>query len=154
MLYVAGVGGVFRSTNNGTNWTAFPDQTLATPVADGNLPAATISDLDMVLGNIDPTTGHPDVSTGPNLLLATTYGSGSYGIRLAPIIFNDNVNKVTETAEHRHRRSHLRRPERAERLRHGRGGHRRGRHRPEQPDLPRRVQRRRRQHAVDEPDVQ
>ena len=97
MLYVAGVGGVFRSTNNGTNWTVFPDQTLATPVADGNLPTATISDLDMVLGNVDPTTGHPDVSTGPNLLLATTYGSGSYGIRLAPIIFNDSTNKVTET---------------------------------------------------------
>jgi subtilisin-like proprotein convertase family protein len=97
MLYVAGVGGVFRSTNNGTNWTAFPDQTLATPVPEGNLPSATISDLDMVLGNIDPTTGHPNVSTGPNLLLATTYGAGSYGIRLAPIIFNDSTNKVTET---------------------------------------------------------
>ena len=103
MLYVAGVGGVFRSTNAGTaggagtNWTVFPDQTLATPVANGNLPAATISDLDMVLGNVDPTTGHPDVSTGPNLLLATTYGSGSYGIRLAPIIFNDSSNSVTET---------------------------------------------------------
>ena len=97
MLYVAGVGGVFRSTNNGTNWTAFPDQTLATPVPNGNLPSATISDLDMVLGNVDPTTGHPDVSTGPNLLLATTYGSGSYGIRLAPIIFNDSTNKVTES---------------------------------------------------------
>ena len=51
----------------------------------------------MVLGNVDPNTGHPNVSTGPNLLLATTYGSGSYGIRLAPIIFNDSVNKVTET---------------------------------------------------------
>jgi subtilisin-like proprotein convertase family protein len=97
MLYVAGVGGVFRSTNNGTNWTAFPDQTLATPVPEGNLPSATISDLDMVLGNVDPTTGHPNVSTGPNLLLATTYGSGSYGIRLAPIIFNDSTNKVTES---------------------------------------------------------
>ena len=97
MLYVAGVGGVFRSTNNGTNWTAFPDQTLATPVPDGNLPSATVSDLDMVLGNVDPTTGHPTVSTGPNLLLATTYGSGSYGIRLAPIIFNDATNKVTES---------------------------------------------------------
>ena len=95
MLYVAGVGGVFRSTNNGTNWTVFPDQTLATPVPNGNLPAATVSDLDLVLGNVDPTTGHPDVSTGPNLLLATTYGSGSYGIRLAPIVFNDSTNKVT-----------------------------------------------------------
>jgi subtilisin-like proprotein convertase family protein len=97
MLYVGGIGGVFRSTNNGTNWTAFPDQTLATPVPDGNLPAATVSDLDMVLGNVDPTTGHPNVSTGPNLLLATTYGSGSYGIRLAPIVFNDGTNKVTES---------------------------------------------------------
>ena len=97
MLYVGGIGGVFRSTNNGTNWTTFPDQTLATPVPNGNLPAVTVSDLDMVLGNIDATTGHPNVSTGPNLLLATTYGSGSYGIRLAPIVFNDSTNKVTES---------------------------------------------------------
>ena len=97
MLYVGGIGGVFRSTNNGTNWTAFPDQTLATPVPNGNLPAASVTDLDMVLGNVDPTTGHPNVSTGPNLLLATTYGSGSYGIRLAPIVFNDSTNKVTES---------------------------------------------------------
>ncbi|HWE35140.1 MAG TPA: Ig-like domain-containing protein, partial [Isosphaeraceae bacterium] len=41
----------------------------------------------------------PDVSTGPNLLLATTYGSGSYGIRLAPIVFNDSTNKVTESQD-------------------------------------------------------
>ncbi len=96
MIYIGGVGGVYRSTNNGTNWTAFPDQTLATPVPNGNLPSSSVTDLDMVLGNVDPTTGHPNVSTGPNLLLATTYGTGSYGIRLAPIVFNDSTNKVTE----------------------------------------------------------
>ena len=99
MLYVAGVGGVFRSTNNGTNWTSFPDQTLATPAPNGNLPSASVTDLDMVLGNVDPTTGHPNVATGPNLLLATTYGSGSYGIRLAPIIFNDATNKITASQD-------------------------------------------------------
>jgi len=100
MLYVGGEYGVYRSTDRGATWRAFPDQTLindpARPVG-GSLPVANVTDLDMVLGNVNPTTGRPDVSTGPNLLLATTYGRGSFGIRLAPIVFNDAVNAVTLT---------------------------------------------------------
>ena len=94
MLYVAGETGVYRSTDEGKTWSLFPDLTLNGPTAGGYLPDAHITDLDMVLGNVNPTTGRPDVSTGPNLLLATTYGRGSFGIRLAPVIFNDGTNNV------------------------------------------------------------
>ena len=94
MLYVAGEGGVVRSTDDGKTWRVFPDMTLNTPVAQGNLPVAHITDLDMVLGNVNPTTGRPNIASGPNLLLATTYGRGSFGIRLAPIIFEDGTNNV------------------------------------------------------------
>ncbi len=88
MLYVAGEGGVFRSYDNGKTWTPFPDASLnGAPVDGGYLPNAHVTDLDMSLGNIDPTTGRPDVSTGPNILLATTYGRGMFAIRLAPIVF-------------------------------------------------------------------
>jgi subtilisin-like proprotein convertase family protein len=101
MLYVAGEGGVYRSLDNGQTWTHFPDVALnATPQepsganqpinADrqgGYMPDAQVSDLDLALGNVNPTTGRPDVSTGPNVLLATTYGRGSFAVRLAPITF-------------------------------------------------------------------
>lgn len=99
MLYVAGDGGVVRSADNGKTWTIFPDLSLNTPVPLGNLPVAQFTDLDMVLGNVNQTTGRPDVSTGPNLLLASTYGRGSFGIRLAPIIFNDGINNVTASKD-------------------------------------------------------
>ncbi len=102
MLYVSGVGGVFRSTDNGATWTVFPAiyQSPATvnlnltTNAGGNLPVVQVSDLSLALGNVDPTTGRPNVLTGPNILLATTYGRGSFGIRLAPVVFNDAFNKV------------------------------------------------------------
>ncbi|HWE36768.1 MAG TPA: Ig-like domain-containing protein [Isosphaeraceae bacterium] len=95
MLYVSGEGGVYRSYDFGTTWTIFPDSgagsLLNSPVPEGDLPNAHINELSLVLGNVDPTTGRPDVATGPNLLLATTYGRGSFGIRLAPIIFPQSV---------------------------------------------------------------
>lgn len=100
MLYVAGQGGVFRSYDNGQNWTLFPDGTtnvdgtinnaslLNSPLGNGGgLPNTIVTDLDLSLGNIDPTTGRPDVSTGPNTLMASTFGRGTYAIRLAPIVF-------------------------------------------------------------------
>ena len=90
MLYVAGQGGVYRSTDDGQTWALFPGADLASPTPPGiggGLPNAQVTDLDLALGNINPTTGRPDVSTGPNLLLATTYGRGSFAIRLAPIVF-------------------------------------------------------------------
>ena len=100
MLYVAGQGGVFRSYDAGQTWTLFPDGTvnadgtpnsaslLNSPLGNGGgLPNAQVTDLDLSLGNVDPTTGRPDVSTGPNVLLASTFGRGQFTIRLAPIVF-------------------------------------------------------------------
>ena len=111
MLYVAGQGGVFRSYDNGKNWTLFPDGTvnvdgtvnnsslLNSPLGNGGgLPNTLVTDLDLALGNIDPTTGRPDVSTGTNTLLASTYGRGAYAIRLAPIVFpNSSTNSTILT---------------------------------------------------------
>ena len=94
MLYVAGQSGVYRSTDNGQTWALFPsvdpqspNTTPTPPGTGGGLPNVTVTDLDLALGNINPTTGRPDVSTGPNLLVATTFGRGSFAIRLAPVVF-------------------------------------------------------------------
>ena len=110
MLYVSGVGGVFRSTDMGATWTAFPaayqspSNTLTTPTG-GYLPIAQISSLSLAIGNVDPTTGHAlavstvngQTATSPNVLVASTYGQGTFAIRLAPVVFNDAVNKPTLT---------------------------------------------------------
>jgi len=101
VLYVGGTGGVFRSLNNGTTWQAFPgsaalvDPVTGNPILDpvtgqplstangGNIPNAQVRDLDLALGNIDPLTGFPRQSSGGlNLLVASTYGRGMWGIRL------------------------------------------------------------------------
>src|SRR5262249_30289393 len=98
MLYVGGEGGVYRSSDNGQTWILFPSQdpnsfvTTPTPPGDGGgLPVAHVTDLDLALGNIDPTTGRPNVSTGPNVLLASTFGRGSFAIRLAPVVFPESL---------------------------------------------------------------
>lgn len=89
LLYVGGNGGVYRSVDNGATWSLFPDVAFNnSPLgAGGGLPNAHVTDLDLSLGLINPTTGRPDVSTGPNLLLASTYGRGQFAIRLAPLVF-------------------------------------------------------------------
>src|SRR5262249_34218316 len=81
---VGGEGGVFRSTDGGANWFYFPDVAhQGAPVDGGYLPNAHVTALNLALGDIDFRTGLPkDTSTGLNLLLATTYGHGSYAIRL------------------------------------------------------------------------
>jgi subtilisin-like proprotein convertase family protein len=86
VLYVGGEGGVYRSTDKGLTWTQFPSLAEGATRAGGLLPNARVTDLDLALGNVNPTTGRPDVTTGPNLLLATTYGRGSFAIRLSPIV--------------------------------------------------------------------
>jgi subtilisin-like proprotein convertase family protein len=113
LLYVAGVGGVFRSTDMGATWSIFPaiyqsqpdaSLNLTTP-GGGYLPVAQVSSLSLAIGNVDPTTGHAlavstvngQTATSPNVLLASTYGQGSFAIRLAPVVFNDAVNKPTLT---------------------------------------------------------
>jgi subtilisin-like proprotein convertase family protein len=108
MLYVGGEGGVYRSTDDGTSWDYFPnDTTLGTlpatpgevggppPVPAGqvnNLPIVHVSDMDLSLGDINPTNGRPIVTqNSPNILLATTFGQGQFAIRLAPVVFGNTI---------------------------------------------------------------
>ena len=99
VLYVGGQGGVFYSLNQGTTWQPFPNtvansfqgqlpyQSNTNNGYNAGMPLATVSDLGMSIGNIDPTTGHAVIAAGdPNALLATTYGSGVFAIRLAPFV--------------------------------------------------------------------
>jgi subtilisin-like proprotein convertase family protein len=87
-LYVAGYGGVFRSIDNGATWTVFPNNQTVTsggdgsPVNGGYLPAVPVTSLSLSAGNIDPTSGLPHQNTGPNMLVATTFGRGTFAIRL------------------------------------------------------------------------
>ena len=105
-----------RSTTGPTGPSS-PTRRSTTPVANGDLPAATITDLDMVLGNVDPTTGHPERldraerPAGDDLrqrLLRHPPGA-------------DRLQRRRPTRSPRPRttlgHAHLQRPERAERLR-------------------------------------
>jgi hypothetical protein len=94
VLYVSGYGGVFRSIDNGATWTVFPNTAFDNaPVDGGYLPSVDVTNLQLVLGNINPSTGHPTQSTGdPEVLLATTYGRGDFAIRLAPDVFPSTIS--------------------------------------------------------------
>src|SRR5262249_2183874 len=83
VLYVGGEGGIFRSTNKGKIWTNYPDVADdGAPEEGGFLPNAHITDLDLALGNFNPATGFYDQSSGYNALIATTYGRGTFAIRI------------------------------------------------------------------------
>jgi subtilisin-like proprotein convertase family protein len=88
LLYVSSQAGVYRSVDNGATWSLFPDVAFDGAPRDGGLlPSADVRDLDLSLGNIDPTTGRAVAQAGdPNLLVATTYGRGTFAIRLAPVV--------------------------------------------------------------------
>ena len=64
----------------------------AAPVDGGYLPSVDVTNLQLVLGDINPATGHATQATGdPEILLASTFGRGDFAIRPGP----------------RHRRAHL-----------------------------------------------
>ncbi len=87
VLYVAGTGGVFRSLDNGTTWTYFPDQSIDGAVQEGGLlPTTRVASLNLSLGDINPNNGMPSQPYGNNMLVATTDGRSVYVIRL-----NDNI---------------------------------------------------------------
>ena len=110
ILYVGSEGAVFRSRNagaaGGTTWSLFPNVIGDGAPADGGyLPRNRVTDLDLSIGNIDPTTGQPKKDgSGLNLLLATTYGRGQFAIRLdnaLPInafVSGPRVNTTTNTS--------------------------------------------------------
>ncbi|OWK40279.1 proprotein convertase P-domain-containing protein [Fimbriiglobus ruber] len=96
VLYVGGQGGVFRSVDNGKTWSLYPaasTYTYTDPTtgqtsqyaigAGGNMTDALVTQIQLSLGNIDPSTGLPVQSTGGlDLLTAYTYGRGTWVIRL------------------------------------------------------------------------
>ena len=81
-LYVGGVGGVFKSDDFGATWRVFPSINSEGATADGGyLPTVEVTDLDLSIGNLNRTSGQYEAG-GLNLLLASTYGRGSWAIRL------------------------------------------------------------------------
>ena len=93
ILYVGGLGGVFRSLDDGRSWHLFPNtQVDGAPQDGGYLPNTIVTDLDLALGNINPTTGRPNQNnSGTDVLLATTFGRGSFAIRVSPIVFPNEL---------------------------------------------------------------
>ena len=82
-LYVGGVGGVFKSDDFGATWRAFPSINEEGATSDGGyLPTVEVTDLDLSIGNLNRTSGQY-LAGGLNLLLASTYGRGSWAIRLS-----------------------------------------------------------------------
>ena len=82
ILYVGGEGGVFKSKDQGVTWAFYPSVIRdGAPVDGGYLPNTHIMDLDLSIGDIDPTTGKYEAG-GLNMLVATTYGRGTWAIRL------------------------------------------------------------------------
>src|SRR5439155_169627 len=95
VLYVSGDSGVYRSFDKGKTWKLFPNQDDDLAPADGGyLPNVHISDLDLAVGNINPTTGRPTVKGSPDVLLATTYGRSSFAIRIAPVVVPGTLRLV------------------------------------------------------------
>ena len=94
VLYASGYGGVFRSIDNGSTWSVFPNTSFdAAPVDGGYLPHVDVTNIQLVLGNINPSTGHATQATGdPEVLLATTFGRGDFAIRLAPDVFPSTIH--------------------------------------------------------------
>ncbi|OWK40275.1 RTX toxin [Fimbriiglobus ruber] len=96
ILYVGGMGGVFRSVDQGKTWTPYPEASTYTYTdpttgktstyniaAGGNMTDALVTQIQLSLGNIDPNTGQPVQQTGGlNLLTAYTFGRGTWAIRL------------------------------------------------------------------------
>jgi subtilisin-like proprotein convertase family protein len=101
VLYVGSNSGVYQSINDGATWTLFPDTTFGAVAEGGNLPHVTVTDLNLSLGNIDVNTGRPNLAgpydpskpaaPDPDLLLATSYGRGSFAINLPPLFYPGTV---------------------------------------------------------------
>ncbi|MBN9517993.1 proprotein convertase P-domain-containing protein [bacterium] len=81
-LYVGGVGGVYKSSDFGATWRLFPSMAADGAPADGGyMPTIEVTDLDLSIGNLNRSSGRYEAG-GLNLLLASTYGRGSWAIRL------------------------------------------------------------------------
>ena len=110
VLYVSARFGRVPVARQRPNLDPLPQHTLdGSTVNGGFLPHTSISGLVTSLGNINsrpacpiaagpynPTNPTPPGTAGdPDLLLASTYGSGSFGIRLAPLTLNASVDPAS-----------------------------------------------------------
>ncbi len=99
VLYIGGMGGPFRSLDKGATWTYFPDMTIdGARQQGGYFPSNEITDLDLSLGNINPLDGTPAQPRGRNMLVATTYGRGTFAIRLNDTILLPNGDPLYKYA--------------------------------------------------------
>jgi subtilisin-like proprotein convertase family protein len=95
VVYIGGEGGVFRSTNvlddagnvdPNVAWSVFPNVGEGAVIDGGLLPNANITTLNLELGNIDPSSGLPISGGGVDMLVVSTYGRGTFGIRVSQIL--------------------------------------------------------------------
>jgi subtilisin-like proprotein convertase family protein len=109
VLYVGANSGVYMSTDNGTTWSLYPSTTFGAVSSGGNLPHVDVTDLSLSQGNVAVATGMPDLAgpynpedpnatADPDLLMASTYGEGSFAIDLAPMLFNTSTDPVQVAA--------------------------------------------------------
>ena len=129
VLYVSGNTGVYRSIDGGQTWSLFPSSAAnldGAPQNGGYLPNVKVTDLNLSIGAVNPTTGANVTQPGDsNLLTATTDGQGVFAIRLGPMIFPNsatqpsilgldpssfsgtvNGSEVTRVSDPTHRRVH------------------------------------------------
>jgi subtilisin-like proprotein convertase family protein len=101
ILYVGADAGVYQGLDQDGTWTwqAFPNASSEdATVAGGDLPNVEVSDLDLAVGAVDPSTGLPHTTANdPDVLMASTFGDGAYAIRLAPIV-SDLVPELPSSA--------------------------------------------------------
>ena len=97
VLYVSGNTGVYRSVDGGQTWSLFPASASnldGSPQNGGYLPNVKITDLNLSIGAVNPTTGANVTQPGDsNLLTATTEGQGVFAIRLGPMIFPNSATQ-------------------------------------------------------------
>jgi subtilisin-like proprotein convertase family protein len=80
--------GVYRTFDHGQTWRRFPDPEIdGAPIQGGYLPTVNVSEIDLSVGPYDPQTGLSDFSLSLDLLVAHTYGRGTFAVRSAPLIF-------------------------------------------------------------------
>jgi subtilisin-like proprotein convertase family protein len=98
LLYVAGQGGVFSSSDNGATWAVFPSMPGASSSVNGAsanggyLPNVEVTSLSLSVGAINPTTGYAVTTTGsPDLLVASTFGRGQFAIVVGPQVLTSTV---------------------------------------------------------------
>jgi subtilisin-like proprotein convertase family protein len=97
VLYIAGNAGVFRSIDKGLTYNLYPDlANNQAPQEGGYLPNVYVTDLDIMLGYLNPATGATNHAASHNILMATTYGRGAFAIRLDDTGFSQFLVDATK----------------------------------------------------------